>query len=65
MNKKMIQLVLIVTLSLIFYACDVSILSTMAFDEAKIIMDAWAPNTISHDTELPTIEGVTLEFLFK
>lgn len=62
MNKKMIQLVLIMTLSLVFYACDVSILSTMAFDDAKIIMDAWAPNTISHDTELPTIEGVTLEF---
>ena len=61
-NKKTMQLVLFLTLSLFLTACDVSILSTMPFEEAKTILDAWAPETISHQTSLPIVEGVTLEF---
>jgi hypothetical protein len=59
---KIIQLVLILILSLVFYACDLSIVSTLAFEDAKVILDDWAPSEISHNTELPFVEGVTLEF---
>lgn len=61
-NKKMIQFVLFMTLSLFLIACDVSILSTMPFEEAKTILDAWSPETISHETTLPIVKGVTLKF---
>ena len=61
-NKIMTQFVLFIILNLFLTACDVSILSTMPFEEAKTILDAWVPETISHETTLPIVEGVTLKF---